>query len=94
MEEISCSNSHAESPSDVDKGDVVGDTSPYMSHPVFPSVEPSSPGKNNNGFTFLPSKSFPENVEYLCLLELAKLLKEKHNYTTGARRPENIARNA
>ena len=76
MEENSCSNSHAESPSDVDEGNVVGNTSPYISHPVFPSVEPSSPGKNNNGFTFSPSKSFPEDVEDLCLLELAKLIHE------------------
>ena len=58
MEENSCSDSHAEPPSDVEEGNVVGDTSPYISHPVFPSVEPSSPGKNNNGFTFLPSKSW------------------------------------
>ena len=76
MEENSCSNSHTEPPSDVEEGDVVGDTSPYISHPVFPSVEPSSPGENNNGFTFLPSKSFPKNVEDLCLLELAKLICE------------------
>ena len=76
MEENSCSDSHVEPPSDVDEGDVVGNTSPYISHPVFPSVEPSSPGKNNNGFTFLPSKSFPENVEDLCFLELAKLIRE------------------
>ena len=76
MEENSCSNSHAESPSDVNEGNVVGNTSPYISHPVFPSVEPSSPGKNNNGFTFWPSKSFPKNVEDLCLLELVKLICE------------------
>ena len=38
--------------------------------------EPSSPSENNNGFTFLPSKSFPKNVEDLCLLELAKLICE------------------
>ena len=76
MEENSCSNSHAKSPSDVDEGDVVGDTSPYISHLVFPSGEPSSPGKNNNGFTFLPSKTFPRNVEDLCLLELAKVIRE------------------
>ena len=77
MEENSCSDSHAEPPSDVDEGDVVGDTSlPYISHPVFPSVEPSSPSKNNNGFTFSPSKTFPENVEDLCFLELAKLICE------------------
>ena len=47
MEENSCSDSHADPPSDVDKCDVVGDTSPYISHPVFPSVEPFSPGENN-----------------------------------------------
>ena len=76
MEENSCSNSHAEPPLDVDEGNVVGDTSPYISHPVFPSVEPSSPSENNNGFTFLPSKTFPENVEDLCFLELAKLIRE------------------
>ena len=76
MEENSCSNSHAAPPLDVDEGNVVGDTSPYISHPVFPSVEPSSPGENNNGFTFSPSKTFPENVEDLCFLELAKLICE------------------
>ena len=76
MEENSCSDSHVESPSDVNEGDVVGDTSPYTSHLVFPSVEPSSPSKNNNGFTFLPSKMSPRNVEDLCLLELAKLICE------------------
>ena len=76
MEENSCSDSHVEPPSDVDEGDVVGNTSPYISHPVFPSVEPSSPSDNNNGFTFLPSKTFPENVEDLCFLELAKLIRE------------------
>ena len=76
MEENSCSDSHAEPPLDVNEGDVVGDTSPYISHPVFPSVEPSSPSENNNGFTFLPSKTFPENVEDLCFLELAKLICE------------------
>ena len=53
---------------------LLDDTSPYISHPVFPSVEPSSPSKNNSGFTFLPSNSFPSNVEDLCLLELAKLV--------------------
>ena len=62
MEENSCSNSHMEPPLYVDEGDVVGNTSPYISHPVFPSVEPSSSGENNNGFTFSPSKTFPENV--------------------------------
>ena len=76
MEENSCSDSHAEPPLDVDKSNVVGNTSPYISHPVFPSVEPSSPGENNNGFTFSPSKTFPENVEDLCFLELAKLIHE------------------
>ena len=76
MEENSCCDSHVESPSDVNKGNVVGDTPPYISHLLFPSGEPSSPGENNNGFTFLPSKSFPRNVEDLCLLELAKLICE------------------
>ena len=71
MEENSCSDSHAESTSDVDEGDVIGNTSPYISHLIFPCVEPSSPSKNNSGFTFLPSNSFPSNVEDLCLLELA-----------------------
>ena len=75
MEDNSCCDSHAESPSDINEGDVVGDTSP-ISHPVFPSVELSSPGKNNNGFTFSPSKSFLSNVEDLCLLMLAKLIRE------------------
>ena len=68
-----------ESPSDVIKGDsgidVVGNTSP-LSHQVFPSFEPSSPGENTNCFTFGPSKSFPNNVEDLCLLDLAILICE------------------
>ena len=76
MEENSGSDSHTEPPSDVDECDFVGNTSPYISHPVFPSVQPSSPCKDNNGFIFLPSKTFPENVEDLCFLELAKLIHE------------------
>ena len=51
----SCCDSHAESPSDVIEGNIVGNTSPI----IFPSVDSSSPGENNNGFTFSPSKHFP-----------------------------------
>ena len=79
MEGIACFNSHLESPSDVIKGDsgidVVGDTSP-ISHHVFPSIEPSTPGENTNGFTSGPSKSFPSNVEDLCLQDVANLIHE------------------
>ena len=69
MEDNSCCDSYLESLSDVVEGNVVGNTSPIF-HPVFPSVEPSSPGKNTNGFTFLPSKSYPSNVEDLCLCSM------------------------
>ena len=59
MEDNSCVDSHLESLSDVieviQELMLLATPPPSPSHPVFPSVEPSSPGKNINGFTFLPS---------------------------------------